>query len=155
MDDFAKVEAAAHANDWIEVTTPLSAPMAKYMKSRSMWTVTQGDEKFQVSIWVSLIGEDSKLPSRKVCAVTFQSKNVKRDEFFSLVSASMDLKLAFETKFPQMRSESYEVKSGRPDKIHFSLTSMNDGTVTMALMQEMHTFGAPRPAPATPPAVDR
>jgi hypothetical protein len=98
MDDFAKVTAVARHNLWVEAAVP---PMQKYMTSRSAWTVTQSDQNFFVSIWVSLIGEEAKLPPLKVCAVNFPGNGVNRDEFFNLASSSFDLEFAMESKFPQ------------------------------------------------------
>jgi hypothetical protein len=153
MDDFGKVTAAARDNLWVEATLPA---MQKYMTSRSAWTVTQGDQKFFVTIWISLIGDEAKLPPLKVCAVNFPDRDVNRDDFFNFASSSLDLEFAMETKSPQFRTESYELKSYRPKKIQLSITSNNNGTVMMAMMQEMHIFAFPRrPAPDAPPGVTR
>jgi hypothetical protein len=150
MDDFAKVTAVARDDLWVEATVPA----IKYQKSRSAWTVTQGDQKFFVSIWVSLIGEELKLPPLKACAMNFPGDDVNRDDFFNFASSSLDLEFAMETKFPQFRTEAYELKSYRPKKIVLSIMWRNNGTVMMAMMQEMHIFALPRrPAPDAPPGV--
>jgi hypothetical protein len=151
MDDLAKVTAVARDNLWVEAAVP---PKQKYMTSRSAWTVTQGDQKFLVSIWISLIGEEVKLPPQKVCAVSFPGNDVNRDDFFNFASSSLDLEFAVETKFPQFRTEAYELKSYRPKKIQLSITWKNNGTMMMAIMQEMHIFAlSRRPAPDAPPGV--
>ena len=155
MDDFTKVEAAARDGNWLVLSQPIPPAMNKYMRAKSTWTVPQGDETFLVSIWESLIGEEQKLPPRKVCSVAFRNKTVKRDEFFNLTSTAMDLTFAADTRTPQMRTERYEINRYRPNKVHFSFTSTLDGIVSMALMQEMHTFAVPRAGAAAPPGVDR
>jgi hypothetical protein len=148
MDDFAKVTAVARDDLWVEATVPA----IKYQKSRSAWTVIQGDQKFFVSIWVSLIGEEVKLPPLKACAVNFPVNDVNRDEFFNFASSSLDLEFAMETKFPQFHTEAYELKKYRPKKILLSIMSRNNGTMMMAMMQEMHIFALPRrPATDAPP----
>jgi hypothetical protein len=151
MDDFAKVTAVARDDLWVEAAVPT---IQKYETSKSAWTVTQGDQKFFVLIWVSLIGEEVKLPPLKACAVNFPGNDVNRDEFFNFASSSLDLEFAMETKFPRFRTEGYELKSCRPKKIVLSIMSDNNGTVRMAMMQEMHIFAIPRrPAPGAPPGV--
>jgi hypothetical protein len=146
MDDFAKVTAVARDNLWVEAAVP-----TMYETSKSAWTVTQGDQKFFVLIWVSLIGEEAKLSPVKVCAVNFPGNDVNRDEFFNFASSSLDLEFASEMHTPQFRTESYELKSYRPKKIHLSITSNSSGSVRIAMMQEMHIFALPRrPAPDAP-----
>jgi hypothetical protein len=152
MDDFAKVEAAARDGSWLVWSQPIRPALTKYMRARSMWTVPQGDETYIVRIWERLIGEEQKLPPRKVCGVYFGNKTVKRDEFFNLASAAMDLTFSSDTRTPQTRTEMYEINRYRPNKVLFFFTSTLDGIVTMALMQEM---AVPRAGPAVSPGVDR
>jgi hypothetical protein len=151
MDDFAKVEATVRDNNWQVLSQPIPPPLNKYMRARSMWTVRQGDETYGVSIWENLTGEQQKLPVRKVCAVSFPNKTVKRDEFFNLASAAMDLTFAADTRMPQMRTERYEINRYHPNKVDFSITSTLDGIVSMALMMEMPTFAVPRAGSTAPP----
>jgi hypothetical protein len=135
MVDFAKVTAIARDNYWIETTIPEQ----KYVTSLSMWTVTQGDEKFAVQIWVNMLGVEKKLfPPLKVCGVSFPGKNINRDEFFNFASSSLDLEFARKSQF----TESYELKRYRPKRIELSISS-NNGTVMMAGMAEMPTSDAP------------
>jgi hypothetical protein len=155
MDDFAKVEAAARGDNWLAMSQPIPPAMTKYMRARSMWTVQQGDASYMVAIWESLVGEEQKLPPRKVCSISFRNKTVKRDEFFDLASAAMELTFAADTRTPQMRSERYEINRYRPNKVHFMITSTLDGAVTMVLMQEMHIFAVPGADAAPSPRVDR
>jgi hypothetical protein len=155
MDDFAKVEATARDNNWQVLSQPIPPSLNKYMRARSMWTVRQGDETYGVSIWENLTGEQQKLPARKVCAVSFPNKTVKRDEFFNLASAAMDLTFAADTRMPQMRTERYEINRYHPNKVDFSITSTLDGIVSMVLMMEMPTFAVPRAGSTAPPGVDR
>jgi PDZ domain len=143
MDDFAKVEATARDNSWQILSQPIPPAMTKYMRARSMWTVRQGDETYMVSIWESLNGEEQKLPPRKVCAVSFPNKTVKRDEFFDLAFVGMDLTFAADTRMPQLRTERYEINRYRPNNVHFSITSTLDGIVSTVMMQEMYTFAVP------------
>jgi hypothetical protein len=153
MDDLAKVTAVARDNLWVEAATP---PTQKYMTSRSAWTVTQDDQKFFVSIWISLIGEEAKLPPLKVCAVTFLDGDVKADEFFSFASSALDLEFETEVRTAQSRTESYELRSYHPKKIELSITSSINGTVRVAIMQEMYISAfLQRPVPDALPGVTR
>jgi hypothetical protein len=156
MDDFAKVTAVAHDSHWVEIAIPeITLPVNK--TTRSAWMVSQGDETFLALIWVSLLREEAKLAPQKGCSVTFPGKNVNRDEFFNVLSSSLDLEFAKETQSPQIRIESYEVKNYRPKKIELSMTSNKNGeTLVIAIMQEMPFFALPpRPAQETPPEVAR
>jgi hypothetical protein len=154
MDDFAKVTAVARDNLWVkeEATAP---SMQKYITSQSAWTVTQDGQKFFVSMWVSLIGDEAKLPPQKVCGMTFPGNYVNRDEFVNFASSSVDLEFVRELRTPQFRTESYELKRYRPKKIELTITSNNvDGSVMAAQMQETLVFSLPRqPAPDAPPGV--
>jgi hypothetical protein len=156
MDDFAKVTAAARDNLWVkeEATVPATQ---KYITSQSAWTVTQDDQKFLVSIWVSLIGDEAKLPPQKACGMIFPGNYVNRDEFFNFASSSMDLEFVRELRTTQFRTESYELKTYRPKKIELTIISNNlDGGVMTAQMQETPIFALPRqPAPDAPPGVTR
>jgi hypothetical protein len=150
MYDFAKVEATARDSSWQILSLPIPPAMNKYVRARSMWTVRQGDETYSVSIWESLTGEEQKRPPRKVCAVSFPNKTVRRDEFFNLASAAMDLTFAADTRMPQMRTERYEINRYRPNKVDFSITSTLDGIVSAVLMMEMPTFAIPRAGSTAP-----
>src|SRR5271154_887006 len=70
-------EVMARENNWTNKTPPISAAMSQIANSLSTWEVTQGDDKFTVTIWVDVSG-----PPRKVCAVRFPGK-VKREEFLN------------------------------------------------------------------------
>ena len=135
MDDLAKVEVMARENNWTNKTPPISAAMSKIANSISMWEVTQGDDKFTVTIWVG-IGAG---PPRKVCAVHFPGK-VKREDFLNLISASVELTFMSDTRFPQRRSETYEIKRNRSDrtnKLMLYIMSQSDGTLMNAMVSEV------------------
>jgi S1-C subfamily serine protease len=52
-----------------------------------------------------------------------------------------------DTRFPQRRMESYEVKSDRITKLMLSIMSQSDGTLTGAILQEMLRFAPRQTAP--------
>jgi hypothetical protein len=92
-----------------------------------------------------------------VCSVKFPGKDVNREEFFNLISASVELMLMSDTKWALTRSEMqlYEVKSDRiakaRTKLVLSIMSQSDGTLTSAILQEMPWFGS-RASPRPPTA---
>jgi tetratricopeptide (TPR) repeat protein len=86
------------------------------------------------------------------CLVTFPGKNVKRDDFFNLISASVDLTFLSDTRLPQQRGEWYEIKSDRTNKLVLNIMSQSDGTLIAAGVSEMPRF-APRQVAS--PEVDR
>src|SRR5262245_55716156 len=98
-----------------------------------MWRVPQCDETYVVSIWEHLIGEEQELSPRKSCSVSFPNKTIKRDEFFNLVSAALDLTFAADIRMPQMRIETYGMNRYRPNKVNLAITSTLDGIVTTVL----------------------
>jgi hypothetical protein len=134
MDDLAKVEVMARENNWTVKTLPIAATLSKFINSRSRWEVMQGENKFIVTIWVRV--SDSPL---KVCEVSFPGKNVKREDFFNSISASVELTFMADTRFPQSRSEAYEIKSDRTNKLMLNIQSQNDGTLRNAIVSEMRT----------------
>jgi len=131
MDDLAKVEVMARENNWTNKTPPISAAMSKIANSISTWEVTQGDDKFTVTIWVDVSG-----PPRKVCAVHFPGK-VQREDFLNLISASVELTFMSDTRFPQRRSEAYEINSDRTNKLVLNIMSQSEGTLMNAMVSEM------------------
>jgi PDZ domain len=140
MDDLARVEVLAKENNWADKTPANSAAMSKFLKSQSTWEVTQGEDKFIVATGVYQSGENS--PARNVCTVLFPGKNVNREEFFNLISTSVELTFKSDTRFPQTRGELYGIKSDRTDGLGLYITSRSDGTLISAVFQEM-----PRSAP--------
>jgi hypothetical protein len=145
MDDLAKVEVMARDNKWTEGTPPpLPAVMSKFVKSLSGWGVMQGENNFFVMIWVSVSGQPL-LPPLKVCSVSFD-KNVKREDFFNSISASVVLTLMTDARLPQKRFEVYEIKSDRPNKLKLGIQSQNEGTVISAMVAEMRTPQETKPS---------
>jgi tetratricopeptide (TPR) repeat protein len=137
MDDLAKVEVMARENNWTNKTPPISAAISKIANSLSTWEVTQGDDKFTVTIWVDVSGTP-----RKVCAAHFPGK-VKREDFLNLISASVELTFMSDTRFPQRRSETYEIKRNRSDrtnKLMLSIMSQSDGTLMNAMVSEVFAW---------------
>jgi hypothetical protein len=155
MEDFAKIEAAARDDGWAASRQPIPEGMTKFMRNRSMWTVSQNGGTYFVQIWESLSGEELKQPPRRVCAINFRNMTVNRDEFFNQVSAAMDLTFASETRTPQMRTERYEINRYRPNRVHITINATLDGVVRSVLVQEMHRFAVPGLQPAAPPGVER
>jgi hypothetical protein len=135
MDDLAKVEAIARKNNWTAKTPPNSAAL-RNVTSRSMWEVMEGEDNFTVTIWTSHIGENLNLPPQNVCWVMFPGNILNREEFFNLISASVELMFISDTRFPQARSELYEVKSDRITKLGLSIMSRSDGTLMSASLQQ-------------------
>jgi hypothetical protein len=153
MDDLAKVEVMARENNWINKTPPISAD--KFKNSLSAWEVMQGGNKFTVMIWVQVLTMldkagvpdvarlgDLPLPPIKVCAVSFPGKNVKRDDFFNSVSASVELTPVTLQEPPpalQEKMYAYEIKSDRADKLMLIrfMWSQIDGTLNQAGVMEM------------------
>jgi hypothetical protein len=150
MENFAKVEAAARRGSWVASSQPISEAMSKYMQSRSMWTVPQGDEIYFVSVWESLRGVGQKPSPYKVCTITFRNKTVMRDEFFNLVSAAMDLTFTYETRTPRTRTESYEINCYQLANVNIAIISSLDGTVQSVSMQEVFKFLLPGAPPVVP-----
>ena len=77
--------------------------------------------------------------SLKVCDVAFPVKNVKREEFFNSISASVELTLMADARLPQWRGEVYGIRSERTTKLRLNIQSQNDGTVNSAIVAEMPT----------------
>jgi hypothetical protein len=148
MDDLAKVELMARENNWTNKTPPISAALSKFINSQSIWEVMQGESKFIVMIWVNVSG-----PPLKVCAASFPGKNVKRDDFFNSISASLELTFMADTRFPQRRSEAYEIKSDRTNKLVLNIMSQSDGTLINAIVQEMRRFVPRQTVPSALPEV--
>jgi hypothetical protein len=65
-------------------------------------------------------------------------------------SATQDCGLTFvaDSRFPQRRSESYEIKSDLPNKLMLTIMSRSDGTVFSAMMSERTPQ---RPVPSAEP----
>jgi hypothetical protein len=147
MDDLAKVEVMARENNWTN-KTPLM-PVDKFTNSLSVWEVMQGENKFTVMISVRVLHMLDKagvpnvpLPPIKVCAVSFPGKNVKRDDFFNSISASVDLTpMTLQQPPPALQEKlyGYEIKSDRTDKLILVtlMESQIDGTLNQAGVMEM------------------
>ena len=155
MANFAKVEAAAREGSWVGSSQPISEAMSKYMRNRLMWTVPQGDEIYFVSILESFIGGGQKPSPYKFCTITFRNKTVRRDEFFNLVSAAMDLTFASETRTPYTRTEMYEINCYQLANVNITIISSLDGIVQSVIMQEVFKFLLPSAPPAVPFGVRR
>jgi hypothetical protein len=95
----------------------------------------QGEDRFRVVIWINHY-EEKLPPDTTVCSVDFPGRNVKREEFFKLISASVELMFMFESRLPQQRDETYEVKSDGITKLVLGITSESDGTVTNASLKQ-------------------
>jgi hypothetical protein len=143
MDDPAKVEVMARENNWTNKTLPIPAALSKFINSKSTWEVMQGDNKFTVTIFVNAPD------SLKVCDVAFPVKNVKREEFFNSISASVALTFMADARFPQRRFEVYEIKSDRTNKLRLNIQSQDDDTVDSAIVAEMRT--PPQTVPSAEP----
>ena len=142
MDDLAKVEGMARENNWTNKTLPIPAALSKFINSQSTWEVMQGDNKFTMTIFVNS-------DSLKVCDVAFPVKNVKREEFFNSISASVELTFMADARLPQRRFEVYEIKSDRTNKLRLNIQSQDDDTVSSAIVAEMRT--PPQTAPSAEP----
>ena len=153
MDDLAKVVLVARENNWIAKSSANAAATSKFIKSRSMWEVAKGEDRFTVMIWTMLLGES--VTPLNVCTVMFPGKNVNREEFFNLISASAELTFMSDTRYPQMRGEMYEIKSDRPNKLVLNMMSQTDGTLIRSMIQEMPRFAPRHSAPTAQPEVDR
>jgi hypothetical protein len=132
MDDLAKVELVARENNWTAKSSANAAATSKFIKSRSMWEVANGEDRFTVMIWTMLLGES--VAPLNVCMVMFPGKNVNREEFFNLISASAELTFMSDTRFPQKRGEMYEIKSDRPNKLVLNMMSQTDGTLIHSMI---------------------
>jgi hypothetical protein len=136
MDDLAKVEVLAKESNWTDRTPANSVAGNKFMKSLSMWEVVQGDDKFNLQIWVNQIGN---LPPINVCAVLFADRNVKREEFLNFISASVELTFNPDASHPQR--ELYEIKiQGRSANrlgLNITISSRSDGTLMSVILSEM------------------
>jgi hypothetical protein len=153
MDDLAKVEVMAWENNWTN-KTPLM-PADKFQSSQSAWEVMQGENKFTVMIGVRVLTMldkagvpnvarlgDLPVPPIKVCTVSFPGKNVKRDNFFNSISASVELTpMTLQQPPPALQEKlyGYEIKSDRTNKLIFVtfMESQIDGTLNQASVFEM------------------
>jgi hypothetical protein len=144
MDDLARVEVLAKENNWTD-KTPANAG-GKFIKSLSMWEVMQGEDKFTLQIWVNQLENFSPL---NVCGILFAGMNVKREEFFDFISASVELELKSDTQI-QTRNELYEIKRHGVARERFTVgkvsmsvglyinfLSRSDGTLMGAVLSEM------------------
>jgi hypothetical protein len=142
MDDLASVEVLAKKNNWTDKTPANSAAGGKFTKSLSMWEVKQGEDKFDLQIWVN---QFENLPPLNVCAVLFADKNMKREEFFNFISASVGLTFKPDASRPQ--SELYEIKAhgqrrSAADRlgVYITISSRSDGTLMSAILSERPRF---------------
>ncbi len=143
VEDPTKVEAMAREHNW----TTKSLPNATSLMSQSVWEVVQGEDRFHVTIGTMLF---EKTPPLNFCSVFFLSRNVNRDEFFNLISASAESTFLRDNTRPRSRVETYEIKSDGTNKLILTIMSQTDGTLMGTMMQELPRL-APRPtAPAAP-----
>ena len=54
-----------------------------------------------------------------------------------MISASVELTFMSDTRFPQRRSEAYEINSDRTNKLVLNIMSQSDGTLMNAMVSEM------------------
>jgi hypothetical protein len=152
MDDLAKVEVMARENNW--TNSPLISA-DKFENSLSAWEVMQGENKFTVMIGVQVLTMldkagvpnvarlgDLPVPPIKFCFVSFPGKNVKRDEFFNSISASVELTpMTLQQPPPALQEKlyGYEIKSDRTNKLILVtfMESQIDGTLNQASVFEM------------------
>jgi hypothetical protein len=135
MDNVGKVEVMARENNWTPKPLSQSPEANKFRKSRSLWDVAQGEDKFIVNIWINHLADQDL----NVCFVHFLNANVNRDEFLSFIAASVQLTLFSDTRFAQiqMHSESYEIKSNHPKVLELGIQSRSDGNMMVASMRSM------------------
>lgn len=143
MDDPAKVEAIAREHNWNAKPVGNSPGM----KSQSFWEVLQGEDRFIVMIATMVV---EKVPPLNVCSVFFPGRSLNRDEFFNLISASVELTFLRDNTQPRSRSETYEIKSDRTNQLMLTIMSQIDGTLMGTIMQEMPRFAPRQPTPAIP-----
>ena len=144
MDDPAKVEAIAREHNWTTVALEetLREKARGIMSSLSAWEVMQGEDRFLVSVSTMMF-----TPPLNFCSVSFLSKNVNRDEFFNVISASAEVTLIRENKRPRGLMQNYEIKSDRGNRLMLTILSTSDGTVMGSDIQELPRFP---PTPAVP-----
>ena len=135
MDNLAKLDAIARKNNWTAKNVENTTALNKFATFRSIWEVMQGEGRFRVVIWINH-HEEKRPPDTTVCSVDFLGRNVKWEEFFNLISASVELMFMFESRFPHKRDEMYEVKSDGITKLVLRITSESDGTVTNAILKQ-------------------
>ena len=138
MDGPAKVEAIAREHNWTNV--PLENVSG--MMSESTWEVMQGEDRFLVMIGTMIL-----TPPFNLCTVLFPSKNVNRDEFFNLISASAELTFIRDRKTSRSLVQTYEIKSDRTNKLMLTIMSASDGILMDFTIQELPRFP---PTPAIP-----
>jgi hypothetical protein len=143
MDDLAKVDVMAREKNWATAPEAAAGAQNNAFKMRSAWSVTQGDDKFLVATGDSHVG--GNVGTGTLCMVMFPGKNVRRDEFFTTMSAGMELTSTATMSFPQGYMEIYEIKSSGPNKQILQMMSLNDGTLMLSSLMSMT-------APPTPPA---
>ena len=136
MDGPPKVEAIARQHNWTNV--PLEN--ASGMMSESTWEVMQGEDRLVVSVGAMIL-----TPPLNLCTVLFPSKNVNRDEFFNLISGSAELTFIRDRKTSRSLVQTYEIKSGRTNKLMLTIMSASDGILMDFTIQELPRF-APTPA---------
>ena len=138
MAEPAKVEAIAREHKWraqsVLKTTGLS--------SESAWEVVQGEDRFFVFVGTMMLN-----PPLNSCSILFRDKNVNRDEFFKVVSASAEVTLVRENKRTHILLQNYEIKSDRVNRLMLTISSTIDGIVMESTVDELPIFP---PTPAVP-----
>jgi hypothetical protein len=142
MDDLARVKVLAKENNWTDKTPANSAPGGEFMKSLSMWEVMQGEDTLTLQIWVN---QFENIPPLNVCGVLFAGKNVKREDFFNFLSASVELTFKPDASFPQRELYEIKIHGRRPPAanslgLYITISSQRDGTLMSAIFSQMPRF---------------
>jgi hypothetical protein len=140
-DDPAKVEAIAREHNWTAQSGPKTGIIAD-----SAWELVQGEDRFLV-----VIATITLTPPLNFCSVAFLSKNVNRDEFFNVISASAELTFIRDRTTPRSLAQTYEIKSDRRNQLMLTILSTSDGIVMgLDIMQELPRSPPRQPTPAIP-----
>jgi hypothetical protein len=147
MDDLAKVDAIAREKNWETAPGDFAAAQNNLVKIRSGWKVTQGEDQFLVATGLSQVG--GNIGGGNLCMVMFPGMKVQRGEFFSAMSAAMELTPMANMALPQGHMEMFEIKSSGPGKQMLQLMTLNDGNVVMTGMVSMNVSASPQGAAAS------
>jgi hypothetical protein len=139
INDLSKVNVMARENNW----QAMPAGDAK-----GAWTVTLNGEQ----IGLVTGAKPSPHGPTGVCGMTYPSKTLNRDAFFSKIFTSLQLKTFADMSFAQGRMEMYEISSDGRTKIVLQIGSTPDGVVTLTSIVAMPE--PPKPATSTTTAVD-
>jgi hypothetical protein len=130
MDDLAKVDATAEEQHWTAVPEGQTGAQNNLIKLRSAYVVTRGEDKFMVVTGLSQIG--GAVGTGNVCMVTYPGAKLQRNDFYNVISATLDLKPIGNMNLPQGRMEMFEIQSDGPAKLILQMMTLNDGNVMMA-----------------------